>query len=278
MGHENHAGMSPAHRRNQNPVSPSASLLRRSSTFSREETDLSWMALIRRHRFLLLMLALLILLCTIYLYFAIKLGADNCSSLSGKEEALCRLRKSKIKASHGHKATRGLLSVQESTIEILSQNHDMGPEIQQKLNAVPFIEYLSEDGGIQSVLSLGCTGRDLTEHLKKQFTVSKPGLYCEEMISMKEKIFELLYGFLQMGLSESSTLFDLIVCEHCNMPLTDQSIFWKLNKLLRHGGFFLWISESLSDLDSNDANLPLANMELHGWSCLSRGFAYILHP
>lgn len=273
MGHENHAGMSPAHRRNQNPVSPSASLLRRSSTFSREETDLSWMALIRRHRFLLLMLALLILLCTIYLYFAIKLGADNCSSLSGKEEALCRLKRSKIKASHSHKATRGLLNVQESTIELLSQNHIMGPEI----NAVPFIEYLCEDGRIQSVLSLGCTRRDFTEYLKKRFTVSNPGLDCEERISMKERLSELLYGFLQMGLSESSSLFDLIVCENCNMSeLTDRSKFWKLNKLLRHGGFFLWISESLSELDSNDANLPLANMQLHGWSCLSRVNGMIL--
>lgn len=123
MGHDNHAGMSPAHRRNQNPLSPSATLFRRSSTFSREELDQSWMALFRRHRFLLLTLALLAFLCTVYLYFAIKLGADSCSGLSANEEARCLLKKSNVKTSRGQRATRVLLSVQESMLEPWSQNH-----------------------------------------------------------------------------------------------------------------------------------------------------------
>ena len=131
MVQENHAVLSPAHRRNQNPLSPSSSVFRRSSTFSRDETDLSWNALIRRHRFLLSMLALLMFLCTIYLYFAIKLGSDDCSGLIGNEETLCRLKRSNAKISHGHKSSRKLLNVQESVVKLLSrtQNHILNPEV-----------------------------------------------------------------------------------------------------------------------------------------------------
>ncbi|XP_023526663.1 uncharacterized protein LOC111790093 isoform X2 [Cucurbita pepo subsp. pepo] len=53
----------------------------------------SWSTLFNRHRFLLTALALLTLLCTIYLYFAITLGAavSSCSGLTGAQKELCRL-------------------------------------------------------------------------------------------------------------------------------------------------------------------------------------------
>ncbi|WOL05540.1 hypothetical protein Cni_G14269 [Canna indica] len=62
----------------------------------------SWSTLLERHRFLLTMLALLAFLCTIYLYFAVTLGAaDSCSGMTGAEKALCQakssLRKGKLK-------------------------------------------------------------------------------------------------------------------------------------------------------------------------------------
>lgn len=266
MGHENHAGMSPAHRRNQNPLSPSATLFRRSSTFPREELDQSWMALFRRHRFLLFTLALLAFLCTVYLYFAIKLGADNCSGLSAKEEALCRLKKPKVKTSHGHRATRGLLSVQESTLEPWSQNHA------QETNVAAWMGFLTEEKSIQSVLSLGCSGRDLTPFLLNQFLVSLPAIGCKEGSLLTERLSELPPNLLQMEVPDSSWLFDLIICENCSMIelTTDESKFWKIDRLLRHKGFFLWISEALTVPKSSDAILSLANVQLHGWACLSR--------
>jgi len=46
--------------------------------------------LMERHRFLLMALALLTLLCTVYLYFAVTLGVtDSCSELTGTKKALC---------------------------------------------------------------------------------------------------------------------------------------------------------------------------------------------
>ncbi|KAJ9178888.1 hypothetical protein P3X46_010734 [Hevea brasiliensis] len=52
----------------------------------------SWSTLFERHRFLLTALVLLAFLCTIYLYFAITLGATgSCSGLTGKQQALCRI-------------------------------------------------------------------------------------------------------------------------------------------------------------------------------------------
>ncbi|KAK8936737.1 hypothetical protein KSP39_PZI011913 [Platanthera zijinensis] len=50
----------------------------------------SWSTLFERHRYLLTMLVLLAFLCTVYLYFAVTLGAtDLCSGMSGSEKALC---------------------------------------------------------------------------------------------------------------------------------------------------------------------------------------------
>ncbi|CAN6482266.1 unnamed protein product [Victoria cruziana] len=85
---------SPRHRRPQ-----AASSL--SSTFRRQpqprDDGEGWSILLRRHRFLLTMLALLAFLCTIYLYFAVTLGAsDPCSGMTGAEKTLCRQAKSSI--------------------------------------------------------------------------------------------------------------------------------------------------------------------------------------
>ncbi|KAM0939204.1 hypothetical protein DsansV1_C21g0168101 [Dioscorea sansibarensis] len=80
--------ISSPHRRSQNSSFLSASF--KKQTASRD----TWSTLFERHRFLLTMLALLAFLCTIYLYFAITLGAatDSCSGLSGSEKALCQTR------------------------------------------------------------------------------------------------------------------------------------------------------------------------------------------
>ncbi|XP_061961851.1 uncharacterized protein LOC133682505 [Populus nigra] len=59
--------------------------------FPRDELG-SWSALLQRHHFLLTALALLAFLCTIYLYFAVTLGAtESCSGLTGAKKTLCRL-------------------------------------------------------------------------------------------------------------------------------------------------------------------------------------------
>ncbi|KAL1563830.1 hypothetical protein AAHA92_06253 [Salvia divinorum] len=59
---------------------------------SRDTEFGSCATLVQRHRFLLTALALLVVLCTIYLYFAVTLGsADECSDLAGAEKASCRL-------------------------------------------------------------------------------------------------------------------------------------------------------------------------------------------
>ncbi|WOL19045.1 hypothetical protein Cni_G27843 [Canna indica] len=51
----------------------------------------SWSTLLQRHKFLLTTLVLLAFLCTVYLYFAITLGAaDPCSGMSGAKKALCQ--------------------------------------------------------------------------------------------------------------------------------------------------------------------------------------------
>ncbi|XP_030546907.1 uncharacterized protein LOC115752725 [Rhodamnia argentea] len=65
--------------------------------FGREELG-SWSTLAQRHRFLLTALALLTFLCTVYLYFAITLGAaaaaGSCSGLTGTKKALCQAKAS----------------------------------------------------------------------------------------------------------------------------------------------------------------------------------------
>lgn len=66
----------------------------------RNEPDLGWFATARRHQFLLFMLAILTFLCTIYLYFAITLGADSCTGLRGPQRAACRAAKAQVSSGH----------------------------------------------------------------------------------------------------------------------------------------------------------------------------------
>ncbi|MCO5564961.1 hypothetical protein L7F22_018631 [Adiantum nelumboides] len=265
MGHDNHTVMSPAHRRNQNPASPSASLFRRSSTFPREEPDLSWMALFRRHRFLLLMLALLAFLCTVYLYFAIKLGADNCSGLIGKDEALCRLKKPKVKMSHGHKSRRMLLNFQDSTIEPRSQN-----SVQDPIHTVSitWANLLLDDSIIQSVLVLGCTEKNATRYLSSRSSVSLPGIGCKER-DLGEELMEFSPKFLPTQALHMLSVFDLIICEKCSMFdfINDERNFWNLDSLLRDKGFFLWILDTTT---IPNFDLSVDSLQLHGWAYLSR--------
>ncbi|GMI86028.1 hypothetical protein like AT1G79660 [Hibiscus trionum] len=63
----------------------------------------SWSTLVQRHRFLLTALGLLAFLCTIYLYFAVTLGAttDTCSGLTGTRKATCKLQHARSTLSHG---------------------------------------------------------------------------------------------------------------------------------------------------------------------------------
>uniref|UniRef100_A0A2P2P3C2 Uncharacterized protein n=1 Tax=Rhizophora mucronata TaxID=61149 RepID=A0A2P2P3C2_RHIMU len=69
--------------------------------FPRDELG-SCSTLLRRHRFLLTALALLAFLCTVYLYFAITLGAtESCASLTGKQKALCHLQHAKASVAKG---------------------------------------------------------------------------------------------------------------------------------------------------------------------------------
>lgn len=70
---------------------------RRSSSFKKHRDELgSWSVLLDRHRFLLSMLVLLLFLCTIYLYFAVTLGAASCAGMSGAEKALCEAKASSL--------------------------------------------------------------------------------------------------------------------------------------------------------------------------------------
>ncbi|KAJ8774197.1 hypothetical protein K2173_009628 [Erythroxylum novogranatense] len=70
-------------------------------TFSRDELG-GWSQLVQRHHFLLTALALLTFLCTIYLYFAVTLGAtDSCTGLTGKEKVLCHIELAKVSTVNG---------------------------------------------------------------------------------------------------------------------------------------------------------------------------------
>ncbi|KAG0570035.1 hypothetical protein M758_6G128900 [Ceratodon purpureus] len=92
MGNETLSGLSPGYRRGTNPPSPA---FRRSSSSS----DSSWRILASRHKFLLYMLGLLTILCTVYLYFAITWGvSDECSGLGGTQRAVCQLKLNRLKA------------------------------------------------------------------------------------------------------------------------------------------------------------------------------------
>ncbi|KAL4601975.1 hypothetical protein ACB092_10G020200 [Castanea dentata] len=70
-----------------------ASPHRRSPSFRKQfsrDDSLSWPTLLQRHRFLLTALVLLAFLCTVYLYFAVTLGASgSCSDLKGTQKVLC---------------------------------------------------------------------------------------------------------------------------------------------------------------------------------------------
>ncbi|KAG5014925.1 hypothetical protein JHK85_021061 [Glycine max] len=78
-----------------------------SRQFARHELG-SWSTLVKRHCFLLSALALLTVLCTIYLYFAVTFAAnDSCSGLSGSLRDSCHMEhvmdseaKSKLKESN----------------------------------------------------------------------------------------------------------------------------------------------------------------------------------
>ncbi|MBA0818516.1 hypothetical protein Gohar_022235 [Gossypium harknessii] len=88
------------------PLRRSASTRRQSS---RDEFG-SWSTLVERHRFLLTALGLLAFLCTIYLYFAVTLGAtDTCSGLKGTEKATCRGKGGKGLGKGGAKRHRKVL-------------------------------------------------------------------------------------------------------------------------------------------------------------------------
>jgi hypothetical protein len=78
--------LSSPHRRQQNTLFASPSKKPQSS---RDDLG-SWSALVERHRFLLTTLVVLAFLCTIYLYFAVTLGApDVCSGLADAEREDC---------------------------------------------------------------------------------------------------------------------------------------------------------------------------------------------
>lgn len=114
MGHDNVPSILPAKWRTTNPQSPSLSPFRKSGVHTRDEPfdkpDLGWKALLKRHQFLLFMLAILTFLCTLYLYFAITFtSVDTCSSLQGKWKAQCYQRQSKAGQGHGHRTRRALL-------------------------------------------------------------------------------------------------------------------------------------------------------------------------
>ncbi|XP_039065000.1 uncharacterized protein LOC120210309 [Hibiscus syriacus] len=80
------------------PLRKSASTRRQ---FSKDDFG-NCSTLVERHRFLLTALGLLAFLCTIYLYFAITLGAtDTCSGLTGPEKATCNLQHARSTMSHG---------------------------------------------------------------------------------------------------------------------------------------------------------------------------------
>ncbi|CAH9082977.1 unnamed protein product [Cuscuta europaea] len=87
--------ISSPHRRTQlqTAFSVSPSLKKQSSRGDEHELG-SCTTLFHRHRFLLIALGLLAFLCTIYLYFAVTLGAagnGTCSGYTGTEKVACHL-------------------------------------------------------------------------------------------------------------------------------------------------------------------------------------------
>ncbi|KAL2539348.1 hypothetical protein Adt_00326 [Abeliophyllum distichum] len=88
------------HRRSQTQTAFSSSSKRQHS--SRGDELGSCSTLLQRHRFLLTALVLLAFLCTVYLYFAVTLGArDSCSEMTGVQKASCRLQQVKASVATG---------------------------------------------------------------------------------------------------------------------------------------------------------------------------------
>ncbi|KAF5957232.1 hypothetical protein HYC85_004457 [Camellia sinensis] len=96
--------VSSPHRRSQNAQNAFSSSSSPSPTkkqYLKEEFG-SCSVLLERHRFLLTALALLAFLCTIYLYFAVTLGAgESCSGLTGTQKALCHVGQAKATIAKG---------------------------------------------------------------------------------------------------------------------------------------------------------------------------------
>lgn len=80
----------------------------RSLSFKRQYTKYeqgSWSILFNRHRYLLTVLTLLIILCTVYLYFAISFGTKHsCAGLTGPQKHSCHMElvKSELRTTHRH--------------------------------------------------------------------------------------------------------------------------------------------------------------------------------
>ncbi|XP_073036246.1 uncharacterized protein [Primulina eburnea] len=87
------------HRRTQAQNGFSPPILKRQ--YSRVEELGSCSTLVQRHRFLLTALILLTFLCTVYLYFAVTLGAADCSGLTGARKASCHLQQAKASVAKG---------------------------------------------------------------------------------------------------------------------------------------------------------------------------------
>lgn len=70
--------------------------------FTRNELG-SWSTLMQRHRYLLSAIALLTILCTVYLYFAVTFGTtrDPCAGLSGPQKASCHMEHIKASIAKG---------------------------------------------------------------------------------------------------------------------------------------------------------------------------------
>ncbi|KAE9591806.1 hypothetical protein Lalb_Chr20g0122601 [Lupinus albus] len=59
--------------------------------FTKDEFG-SWSTLVDRHRYLLTALVLLVVLCTVYLYFAVTLGPNgSCDGMNGAQKASCHM-------------------------------------------------------------------------------------------------------------------------------------------------------------------------------------------
>ncbi|KZV57916.1 hypothetical protein F511_12522 [Dorcoceras hygrometricum] len=87
------------HRRTQAQTAFSPQVLKRQH--SRVEELGSCSTLVKRHRFLLVALVLLAFLCTVYLYFAVTLGAADCAGLTGARKASCQLQQAKASVAKG---------------------------------------------------------------------------------------------------------------------------------------------------------------------------------